>query len=168
MGGELQVNSYTENHQRLPSVAALGGGGFVVAWASLYQDGSSWGIFAQRFAGLSVLDIDGNGSTEPLSDGLLVLRRFFGFTGTALTGGAIGAMCTRCDAAAIEPYIAGLGLVLDIDDDSQTDALSDGLLTLRFLFGFTGPALVTGAVDPVNCERCDAAAIESYLASLAD
>ena len=162
---EFQVNTYSTNTQRTPSVAAGVDGDFVVAWWSSNQDGSYYGVFAQRFAESRALDIDGNGLTEPLTDGLLVLRRFFGFSGATLTTGAIGGGCTRCDAAAIEPYIAGLGLALDIDGNSMTAPLTDGLLALRFLFGFTGTTLTTGAVG-ANCTRCDAAMIEPYLSAL--
>ena len=45
----------------------------------------------------------------------------------------------------------------DIDGDGQSDPLTDGLLLLRYLFGFTGATLITGAVDLVNCTRCTAA-----------
>ena len=38
---------------------------------------------------------------QPLTDGLLVLRHLFGFTGATLTGGALGDGCTRCLAADI-------------------------------------------------------------------
>ena len=39
-------------HQALPSVACDAVGNFVVAWNSSLQDGSDYGIFAQRFGGL--------------------------------------------------------------------------------------------------------------------
>ena len=48
-GADLQVNTYTPNQQMLPAVAALQGGGYVVTWQSLLQDGSGWGIYAQRY-----------------------------------------------------------------------------------------------------------------------
>jgi hypothetical protein len=161
----FQVNTYTANDQRNPSVATEDDGDFVVAWHSFAQDGDNYGVFGQRFAALPVLDIDGNGSSESLTDGLLVLRFFFGFTGATLTNGAIGGGCTRCDAAAIQPYITGLGLVLDIDDNKMTSPLTDGLLALRFLFGFSGNTLVNGAVGG-GCMRCDAPEIEAYLDGL--
>jgi hypothetical protein len=113
----------------------------------------------------AVLDIDGNGDTEALSDGLLALRYLFGFQGTALTTGAVGAGCTRCDAGSIEPYLDGLGSVLDVDGNGNLDPLTDGLLILRFLFGFSGDALVNGAVAG-NCSRCTADEIGDYLQSL--
>ena len=73
----------------------------------------------------------------------------------------MGAGCTRCDAAAIEPYINGLGLVLDIDGNTTLGPLTDGLLIVRFLFGFTGTTLTAGAVGG-GCSRCDASTIEPY------
>jgi len=48
VGGEFQVNTYTPYRQSASSVAADGTGNFVVAWASEVQDGSGYGIFAQR------------------------------------------------------------------------------------------------------------------------
>ena len=108
VSGELIVNSFTLSHQWRSDVSMDGDGDFVIAWQSDGQDGSANGVFAQRFARPRVLDIDGNGDVAPLSDGLLVLRYLFGFTGTTLTGGAVANDCTRCNAAAIEPYIQSL------------------------------------------------------------
>jgi len=48
-GPEFQVNTYTTNRQGWPTVAMDADGDFVVAWISLYQDGSYWGIYAQRY-----------------------------------------------------------------------------------------------------------------------
>jgi hypothetical protein len=48
-GGEFQVNTYTTYAQSFPAVQAAPDGGFVVAWQSI-QDGSSDGIFGQRYA----------------------------------------------------------------------------------------------------------------------
>lgn len=49
LGTEFQVNTYTTNLQNEPSVAMDQDGDFVIAWTSLQQDGSDFGIFAQRF-----------------------------------------------------------------------------------------------------------------------
>jgi len=43
----------------------------------------------QPFVHLAALDIDGNGSTLPASDGVMLLRAMFGLTGTAVTNGAV-------------------------------------------------------------------------------
>ena len=50
IGTEFQVNGYTTNNQDGAAVAALAGGGFVVAWRSENQDSSSGGVFAQVFS----------------------------------------------------------------------------------------------------------------------
>jgi hypothetical protein len=164
LGGEFHVNTFTTSYQRVPRVAAEAGGDFVVAWSSS-QDGDSEGVFAQRFALFATLDVDADGALGALTDGLLVLRWLFGFTGTTLTTGAVGGACERCDAATILPYLTGLGSILDIDDDGALTPLTDGLLVLRWLFGFTGATLINSAVGG-GCERCDAPAIETYLAGL--
>ena len=66
----------------------------------------------------------------------------------------------------IVPYITGLGLTLDIDDNGATEALTDGLLVVRFLFDFDGTTLTDGAVDTDDCMRCDATTIVPYLQGL--
>jgi hypothetical protein len=48
-GSEFRVNTYTTNSQTFPSVAMDSDGDFVVTWYSYNQDGSSFGIYAQRY-----------------------------------------------------------------------------------------------------------------------
>ncbi|MDH3792283.1 MAG: FG-GAP-like repeat-containing protein, partial [Rhodospirillales bacterium] len=48
-GSEVQVNTFSTSAQRLPAVAMDTDGDFVVAWTSYEQDGSDWGVFAQRY-----------------------------------------------------------------------------------------------------------------------
>ena len=170
----FQVSSFTSIIVGYPAIAIDAAGDFVVAWGSYGQDdelADEGGVFAQRFTldtpGGVELDIDGDGETDALTDGLLVLRRLFGFTGTTLISGAVDtANCSRCAAEDIASYIDGLGLALDIDGDTDLESLTDGLLVLRYLFGFTGTTLTSGVVDTGGCTRCDAAAIEPYLSGL--
>jgi hypothetical protein len=49
VGSETRVNTTTGNDQISPSVAALSDGGYVVTWMSNGQDGSGYGIYAQRY-----------------------------------------------------------------------------------------------------------------------
>ena len=49
VGAETQVNGYATGSQADPVVTALADGGWVVAWDSLGQDGSSFGVYQQRF-----------------------------------------------------------------------------------------------------------------------
>jgi hypothetical protein len=51
LGPEFRVNTYTTGSQFYPSVAMDPSGGFIIVWKSDAQDGSSWGVFAQRYAG---------------------------------------------------------------------------------------------------------------------
>src|SRR4029079_7831968 len=50
VGPEFQGNTYTTNGQANPSVASDASGNFVVVWDSSGQDGSSVGVFGQRYA----------------------------------------------------------------------------------------------------------------------
>jgi hypothetical protein len=49
VGGEFLVNTYTTASQRNPALAVDAGGNFVVVWWSGGQDGSSFGVFGQRY-----------------------------------------------------------------------------------------------------------------------
>jgi hypothetical protein len=111
------------------------------------------------------LDIDLDGFVLPLTDGLLFVRWRFGFTGPALTTGVLGQNPQR-DAAEIVGYLDGCGNVLDLDEDGFVLPLTDGLLFLRYLFGFRDAALITGAVTMPGCMRCTADEIEDYIATL--
>jgi len=51
LAGAFQVNTYTAYEQNHPAVALAPSGGFAVVWSSDLQDGSSHGIFAQRYDG---------------------------------------------------------------------------------------------------------------------
>jgi hypothetical protein len=113
----------------------------------------------------AILDVDANGAVQPLTDGLLVLRHQFGFSGGALVNGAIGAGCGRCTAVDIASYQASIGAQLDVDGNGSVEPLTDGLLVLRFLFGFSGTTLTNGAVGG-GCTRCDSGAIAAYLQGL--
>ncbi|MBB94046.1 MAG: hypothetical protein CML68_05490 [Rhodobacteraceae bacterium] len=49
VGAEARVNSYTTGDQSYSDTSALADGGWVVSWSSIYQDGSGWGIYSQRY-----------------------------------------------------------------------------------------------------------------------
>jgi CSLREA domain-containing protein len=52
------------------------------------------------------LDVDGNGSLDALTDGLLAIRSMFGLTGTAATNGAVGSGASRNTWALIQKYLS--------------------------------------------------------------
>ena len=110
-------------------------------------------------------DIDGNGSEDALTDGLLLLRYLFGFRGDTLINGAVAVGATRTSAGDLEAYLTLVkNNIGDIDGDGRQDALTDGLLLLRYLFGFRGDTLTNGAVT-ANASRTSSSAIEAYMAS---
>jgi VCBS repeat-containing protein len=49
VGAEFRINTYTPSWQIFSSVAGLTDGGFVATWSSAGQDGSSGGIYGQRY-----------------------------------------------------------------------------------------------------------------------
>ncbi|APZ93269.1 PKD domain-containing protein [Fuerstiella marisgermanici] len=49
MGSEFLINSATDHHQNMPSVAMDAVGNFVVTWESHSQDGDRYGVFGQRY-----------------------------------------------------------------------------------------------------------------------
>jgi hypothetical protein len=53
---------------------------------------------------------------------------------------------------------------MDIDQNGQVDALTDGLMLLRYMFGLRGAALIQGALGP-GAARNTSAPIEAYLAT---
>jgi hypothetical protein len=81
-------------------------------------------------------DFDGNGQADALTDGLLLLRYAFGLRDESLTDGVIAtdASLTASEVANVMSQSAG---ITDIDADGNLDALTDGLLLLRYLFDMT-------------------------------
>jgi len=138
------------------------GDGMPDAWETQYgldpndasdatSDGDNDGISAlDEFLGGTVpsgsVDLDGNDDYDALTDGLLLLRGMFGLDGDALITGTVADDATYKLAEDIETRIANLGDLADIDGNGEIDALTDGLLTLRYLFGLEGETLVAGVV----------------------
>jgi hypothetical protein len=110
-------------------------------------------------------DVDANGASDALTDGLLIIRHLFGFSGPTLTAGALAPDATRTDPAAIAAYIEANRTDFDIDDNDSTDALTDGLLIIRRLFGFAGSTLTEGALAP-DANRTDPAQIAASIDAL--
>ena len=111
------------------------------------------------------LDIDGNEDYDALTDGLLLLRGMFGLDGSALVKGTIASDATYTESVDIESRIQTLGDLADIDGNGQIDALTDGLLTLRYLFGLQGDTLINGVVAG-DATRTTAEEIEAHLETL--
>ena len=111
------------------------------------------------------LDVDGNGEYDALTDGLLVLRGLFGLTGSALVSNAVALDAQYTNAADIQARIESLMDVVDVDANGEADALTDGLIILRYLFGLRGDVLLSGVISD-GAARDTALAVETYVQSL--
>ena len=56
---------------------------------------------------LPLLDVDGNGKVDALTDGVMIMRKLLGQTGAAITANALGTGATR-NTSDIEAYIQTL------------------------------------------------------------
>ena len=107
-------------------------------------------------------DLDGNGHADALTDGLLMLRHNFQIRGNDLVNGAI-AVNSPLTTQEVEQSIENAYDIVDIDDDGRVDALTDGLILLRHLFGLAGDALTVGVISDTS-NRSTNTEIEQYLA----
>ncbi|MEO8137153.1 MAG: hypothetical protein ABI831_24635 [Betaproteobacteria bacterium] len=158
-------------HRRLRSLATIVCcAAFGCQSATAQSDDRSWSASAivKVVAATETLDIDANNATDALTDGLLVLRYMFGIRETALVQGTVGGGATRTTGD-IETYLAALTTgatpTLDIDGNGSTDALTDGLVILRYLFGIRGQPLIQGTIG-IGATRTSSEQIETYLATL--
>ena len=113
-------------------------------------------------SGCFSFDVDENLEAQPLTDGLLVIRHLFGFSGDSLTSGAVAGEANRDSSEAITGYLIDAVSELDIDGDGESKPLTDGLLLIRYLFGFSGDSLISGAIGS-GAERDTAEEVEAYI-----
>jgi hypothetical protein len=113
-------------------------------------------------SGCFSFDVDESMKAQPLTDGLLVIRHLFGFSGDSLTSGAVSGDASRDDSDSIAGYLTDADSQLDIDGDGESKPLTDGLLLIRFLFGFSGDSLISGAIGD-GAERDTAEEVEAYI-----
>ena len=105
VGGEVQVNTTTVSIQNRPAVAGLSDGGFVVVWRSNLQDGSRYGIYAQRYdAGGAIFGTETQVNTttagnqlDPAVTALSNAGFMVVWTSVALDGTAEGVFAQRFD-----------------------------------------------------------------------
>ena len=144
----------------------IGALALLVAFSTLGKtESDSNQLLSATVSSESNLDIDGNGRFDALTDGLLVLRSMFGLDGSALVTGTIGSDAVYTDSVDIESRIETLGDLADIDGNGQIDPLTDGLLTLRHLFGLQGDTLINGVVAG-DAVRTTAEELEAHLETL--
>ena len=106
-------------------------------------------------------DVDKNSEMDALSDGLLILRYSFGLTNESLTNDAIASNSPISSSEVIASVTETMAIA-DVDGNGEVDALTDGLLVLRYLFGLRGESLIGGVIAD-DATRTTAASIEAYL-----
>ena len=122
--------------------------------------------FSSSVSVSSEYDVDGNGVDDALTDGILVLRHEFGLAGTTLTAGALAGDATVTSPEAIGSYIDQRVSTFDLDGNGSLDALTDGLLLLRYLFGLSGDAMTNGVIG-IGATRDNYAEINAHITGTA-
>jgi hypothetical protein len=92
------------------------------------------------------IDLDGNGSFDALTDGLLLLRGMFLLSGNALVSDAVASDAVYKTSDEVASRIEMLGDLVDIDGNGNVDALTDGLVILRYLFNLRGDVLINDVI----------------------
>jgi uncharacterized lipoprotein YddW (UPF0748 family) len=109
------------------------------------------------------LDADGNGTTDALTDGILILRYLFAPSGAWNVADAVGVGATRTARADITSFLdSGQTSTLDVDGNGTADALTDGILILRYLFAPTGAWTYSDALG-VGATRTTREQIRAFL-----
>jgi Zn-dependent metalloprotease/glutaredoxin len=109
------------------------------------------------------LDVDGNGTADALTDGILILRYLFDPAGAWSYSDALGSGATRTTRATLRTFLDDASsTVLDVDGNGTGDALTDGILILRYLFAPAGAWNVADALGG-NATRTTRAAIKTFL-----
>ena len=72
---------------------------------------------------------------------------------------------TRSTPMQVDAYLAEVRPMFDIDGNGASDALTDGLMLIRYMFGLRGSALIANAIG-TNAKRTTAGDIEAYIVTL--
>jgi PKD repeat protein len=138
----------------------------VTATAGIVQGSAAVQVTAVRD-----LDIDGNGTADALTDGILILRYLFDPAGAWNYSDALGSAATRTTRAQIKSFLdGGQATVLDVDGNGTADALTDGILILRYLFDPAGAWNYSDALGAAATRTTRAqikAHLDAYMPSLA-
>jgi hypothetical protein len=106
-------------------------------------------------------DVDSDGNTDALTDGLLLLRYTFGLRGNELTNGTISTD-SPLSPSAVETRIQSILPIADVDGNGEIDALTDGLIVLRYLFEIKDESLINAVVSS-NATRSSLIEISQHL-----
>jgi hypothetical protein len=109
-------------------------------------------------------DVDRSGSATSTTDALAIFRFLLNYPDAVSGNGALPATASP-PGGSISSYLSSIRPLLDIDANGEADAMTDGLLILRYAAGFRGEALIANCVGP-GARRTTASAIETHLQGL--
>lgn len=113
----------------------------------------------------STLDIDGDTRCDALTDGVLIMRYLFDPNGSWTTTGAVNPnthVTERTTHDEVKTYLDSATAMLDVDDNGVLDALTDGMLIMRYLFDPDGSWSIDGLVGD-GANRTSKADIQEFL-----
>jgi len=162
LGPEFRVSSTAVNDQHESVVTALANGGFVVTWTSFGQDGSGWGVYAQRY------DVNGQALGPEFRVNTFTANNQQQSTVTALAGGGFvvtwtsfgqdgsdnGVYAKRYDASgqAVGGEFRVNSTTANVQSASAVRALLDGGFVVTW-----SSELQDGSGDGIYAQRYDAA-----------
>jgi len=111
-----------------------------------------------------MLDLDDDGRLDPLTDGLIILRALFGYDNVSAGAVSIDSPIAGDDTE-IKALFESRKPLFDVDGDGEVLPLNDGLMILRFMFGYRGDDLINGSVG-ANASRSTANEILTYFETL--
>ena len=113
------------------------------------------------------LNIDLSSATgtqyDAATDGVMIVRYITGFSGAAITDGAMHPSSARLPPD-VPPYLASIRGALDVNGDGRIDLTVDGLLMVRYMLGLRRATGLFGGIDVGMVKTMQQ--IESYLAAL--
>jgi hypothetical protein len=123
----------------------------VVDPAGLRTSASALGSYLNQSQN-SLLDVDGNGTADALSDGIVMVRYLFGFTGDALINGVVDPAGTRHTAAAVEAFLNGFLPVSSPSVQAQSFVVSEPVASPTPITTTTASAATAPSVPLVEME----------------
>jgi len=140
----IESNAVTVSGITVPAAIYIVGGEFAIST----DDGLNWSAWSNIAATV------GNGHLIKLR--VPSSENYLSSTSATVTVGGVAATFT----------VKTVSGTLDINLDGAYEAASDGVLQLRYLFGFVGNALIDGALGGGSPQRTDPAEIATYLGRL--
>jgi len=104
-------------------------------------------------------DVDDNGETDALTDGVQIIRHLFGLGASEEN---IASNANRNTVEAIDDYM-NISIGFDVDGSGEATPLTDGIILARYMFGFRGEDLLAGDVLLGDASRTTPDAIIGYI-----